>query len=137
MLLGITKASLSSESFISSASFQETTKVLTEAALAGAVDHLRGLKENVILGHLIPAGSGFRRYQALRIKQIGEPVPTITDAMAEIGDEPDIVIPSTFGADPISSEALDTAMTLVQAMSVVEGEVEEEHADSMESPGLL
>src|SRR5687767_3111466 len=57
LLLGITKASLQSESFISAASFQETTKVLTEAALAGAVDTLVGLKENVILGHLIPAGT--------------------------------------------------------------------------------
>jgi len=62
-LLGITKASVQSSSFISAASFQETTKVLTEAALSGRVDHLVGLKENVILGHLIPAGTGFRTFQ--------------------------------------------------------------------------
>jgi DNA-directed RNA polymerase subunit beta' len=62
-LLGITKASVQSASFISAASFQETTKVLTEAALAGKVDNLVGLKENVILGHLIPAGTGFRTFQ--------------------------------------------------------------------------
>ena len=62
MLLGITKASLQSESFISAASFQETTKVLTGAALAGKTDHLVGLKENVILGHLIPAGTGFHEH---------------------------------------------------------------------------
>jgi DNA-directed RNA polymerase subunit beta' len=62
-LLGITKASVQSSSFISAASFQETTKVLTEAALAGKVDRLVGLKENVILGHLIPAGTGFRSFQ--------------------------------------------------------------------------
>jgi DNA-directed RNA polymerase subunit beta' len=62
-LLGITKASVQSSSFISAASFQETTKVLTEAALAGKVDNLVGLKENVILGHLIPAGTGFRTFQ--------------------------------------------------------------------------
>ena len=62
-LLGITKAAVQSSSFISAASFQETTKVLTEAALAGKVDRLVGLKENVILGHLIPAGTGFRKYQ--------------------------------------------------------------------------
>jgi DNA-directed RNA polymerase subunit beta' len=62
-LLGITKASVQSNSFISAASFQETTKVLTEAALAGKVDKLVGLKENVILGHLIPAGTGFRIFQ--------------------------------------------------------------------------
>jgi DNA-directed RNA polymerase subunit beta' len=61
--LGITKASVQSSSFISAASFQETTKVLTEAALAGKTDHLVGLKENVILGHLIPAGTGFRTFQ--------------------------------------------------------------------------
>ncbi|MBN2491160.1 MAG: DNA-directed RNA polymerase subunit beta' [Planctomycetes bacterium] len=62
VLLGITKASLQSDSFISAASFQETTKVLTEAAIAGKVDRLAGLKENVILGHLVPAGTGFKRY---------------------------------------------------------------------------
>jgi DNA-directed RNA polymerase subunit beta' len=62
-LLGITKAAVQSQSFISAASFQETTKVLTEAALAGKIDRLVGLKENVILGHLIPAGTGFRTYQ--------------------------------------------------------------------------
>ncbi|REJ89896.1 MAG: DNA-directed RNA polymerase subunit beta' [Planctomycetota bacterium] len=62
-LLGITKAAVQSESFISAASFQETTKVLTEAALAGKTDQLVGLKENVILGHLIPAGTGFRSHQ--------------------------------------------------------------------------
>ena len=59
LLLGITKASLSTESFISAASFQETTKVLTEAALQGKIDRLKGLKENVIIGRLIPAGTGY------------------------------------------------------------------------------
>jgi DNA-directed RNA polymerase subunit beta' len=73
LLLGITKASLQSESFISAASFQETTKVLTEAALAGAVDYLTGLKENVILGHLIPAGTAFNPHLNLKIKHLGEP----------------------------------------------------------------
>jgi len=63
MLLGITKASLATESFISAASFQETTKVLTEAAVTGAVDHLRGLKENVIMGRLVPAGTGMSWYE--------------------------------------------------------------------------
>ncbi len=62
MLLGITKASLSTDSFISAASFQETTKVLTEAAASGKVDYLRGLKENVIMGRLIPAGTGLAKY---------------------------------------------------------------------------
>ena len=75
LLLGITKASLQSESFISAASFQETTKVLTEAAMAGAVDYLLGLKENVILGHLIPAGTAFQPHLNLRLKLNGEPIP--------------------------------------------------------------
>jgi DNA-directed RNA polymerase subunit beta' len=63
LLMGITKASLATESFLSAASFQETTKVLTEAAIKGKVDHLLGLKENVIIGKLIPAGSGLTQYR--------------------------------------------------------------------------
>ncbi len=70
LLLGITKASLTTESFISAASFQETTRVLTDASVSGKVDYLRGLKENVIMGRLIPAGTGFRGYrsQGIRVK---------------------------------------------------------------------
>src|SRR5712692_155572 len=68
LLLGITKASLSTESFISASTFQETTKVLTEAAINGKVDHLRGLKENVIMGRLIPAGTGLPQYKHLDIE---------------------------------------------------------------------
>ena len=67
LLLGITKASLTTESFISAASFQETTKVLTEAAISGKVDYLRGLKENVIMGRLVPAGTGLAKYKDLMI----------------------------------------------------------------------
>jgi DNA-directed RNA polymerase subunit beta' len=63
MLLGITKASLNTDSFLSAASFQETTKVLTEAAIKGKVDYLIGLKENVIIGKLIPAGTGYSTYR--------------------------------------------------------------------------
>ncbi len=70
VLLGITKASLSTDSFISAASFQETTRVLTEAAINGKVDYLRGLKENVIMGRLIPAGTGMEYYR--RVKIAGE-----------------------------------------------------------------
>jgi len=69
LLLGVTKASLSSESFISAASFQETTKVLTEAAIAGRRDQLVGLKENVILGHMVPTGTGFRDHYRTRVKK--------------------------------------------------------------------
>jgi len=67
LLLGITRASLTTESFISAASFQETTRVLTEAAISGKVDYLLGLKENVIIGHLIPAGTGTDKYRSLRV----------------------------------------------------------------------
>jgi DNA-directed RNA polymerase subunit beta' len=72
VLLGITKASLSTDSFISAASFQETTRVLTEAAIHGKVDYLRGLKENVIMGRLVPAGTGMEYYR--RVKIAGEDV---------------------------------------------------------------
>ncbi|MBX3387275.1 MAG: DNA-directed RNA polymerase subunit beta' [Phycisphaeraceae bacterium] len=72
LLLGITKAALSSESFLSGASFQESTKVLTEAALRGAEDTLIGLKENVLLGHLIPAGTGFKAYQSIKPRPMGD-----------------------------------------------------------------
>ena len=68
MLLGITKASLMTESFLSAASFQETTKVLTEAAIRGKQDKLLGLKENVIIGKLIPAGTGLAKYRAVQVK---------------------------------------------------------------------
>jgi DNA-directed RNA polymerase subunit beta' len=84
LLLGITKASLQSESFISAASFQETTKVLTEAAIAGKMDTLVGLKENVILGHLIPAGTGFGSYHKTLIKHSFE---TSTEPSAEEATE--------------------------------------------------
>ena len=84
LLLGITKASLQSESFISAASFQETTKVLTEASLSGKVDNLRGLKENVILGHLIPAGTAFKPHLELRVKHLVEPpVPKQLEELKE------------------------------------------------------
>jgi DNA-directed RNA polymerase subunit beta' len=84
LLLGITKASLQSESFISAASFQETTKVLTEAAMAGAVDTLVGLKENVILGHLIPAGTAFNPHLNLKLKILGEPIAEEPDPISRM-----------------------------------------------------
>ena len=76
LLLGITKASLQSDSFIAAASFQQTTKVLTEASLGGKIDKLYGLKENVILGHLIPAGTAFKPYLQMKVKHLAEaPLP--------------------------------------------------------------
>jgi DNA-directed RNA polymerase subunit beta' len=82
LLLGITKASLSTDSFISAASFQETTRVLTEAAIQGKVDYLRGLKENVIIGHLIPAGTGMAGYRRLRLES-ERPMPVEAETVEE------------------------------------------------------
>ena len=73
LLLGITKASLSTESFISAASFQETTRVLTEASINGKIDNLLGLKENVIIGRLIPAGTGLEYYNSIDLVEEEEP----------------------------------------------------------------
>jgi DNA-directed RNA polymerase subunit beta' len=84
LLLGITKASLSTESFISASSFQETTKVLTEAALASKIDHLRGLKENVIMGRLVPAGTGATQYHHLR-HEVEEPEELPEDLKRRFG----------------------------------------------------
>ena len=92
LLLGITKASLSTESFISAASFQETTKVLTEASMWGKVDHLRGLKENVIMGRLIPAGTGLARYKNIGIQ---------IDAPEELLEGPDEDLPEA----PVPAES--------------------------------
>jgi DNA-directed RNA polymerase subunit beta' len=71
ILLGITKASLETDSFISAASFQETTRVLTNAATIGKIDELKGFKENVIMGHLIPAGTGLPKWRRLKIDTLG------------------------------------------------------------------
>ncbi len=91
LLLGITKASLSTESFISAASFQETTRVLTEAAISGKVDYLRGLKENVIVGRLIPAGTGMGRYHDFHMEE--EPI--------QVDEEPEAEMFFEFGEEDI------------------------------------
>ncbi|HEX6630481.1 MAG TPA: hypothetical protein VF048_05295, partial [Gemmatimonadaceae bacterium] len=83
LLLGITKASLTTQSFISAASFQETTRVLTDAAIRGARDELRGLKENIIIGHLIPAGTGMYRYNDVELEGANLPVPEEVPAPTE------------------------------------------------------
>jgi DNA-directed RNA polymerase subunit beta' len=88
LLLGITKASLSTESFISASSFQETTKVLTEAAITGKTDYLSGLKENVIMGRLIPAGTGLPQYKRMTVLVEGEPVEPIQRPEQTINDTP-------------------------------------------------
>ncbi len=85
VLLGITKASLETDSFISAASFQDTTRVLTEAATLGKVDRLRGFKENVIMGHLIPAGTGFPQHREIKLVELGEQIdaPVMEEAEAQ------------------------------------------------------
>jgi DNA-directed RNA polymerase subunit beta' len=88
LLLGITKASLATDSFISAASFQETTRVLTEASISGRVDYLRGLKENVIMGRLIPAGTGMAAYTALEIEPDGP--PPMDDTLVDEVIEPEV-----------------------------------------------
>ena len=93
-MLGITKASLATESFLSAASFQETTKVLTEAAIKGKVDHLVGLKENVIIGKHIPAGTGMKKYRDVQLNTELE-----EEEEAEELDE----------SDAVETEAVETA----------------------------
>jgi DNA-directed RNA polymerase subunit beta' len=88
VILGITKASLNTDSFLSAASFQETTKVLTDAALEGKIDRLNGLKENVIIGKLIPAATGLKRYRRIEIEP-AEPLPRAMDAVGLL-DQDDI-----------------------------------------------
>jgi DNA-directed RNA polymerase subunit beta' len=98
VLLGITKASLSTDSFISAASFQETTRVLTEAAISGRVDDLKGLKENVIVGRLIPAGTGLGIYTRVELLGQGREEPPVevvetraSDLDSEVSDDDEAV----------------------------------------------
>ena len=86
VLLGITKASLATDSFLSAASFQETTRVLTDAAIKGKVDPLIGLKENVIIGKLIPAGTGMSRYRNIKVVYQGEEDASDEDILDSLAD---------------------------------------------------
>ena len=108
LLMGITKASLATDSFLSAASFQETTKVLTEAAIKGKVDHLLGLKENVIIGKLIPAGAGLNAY-----REFAEEIVPDREKPAE----------EETAAEPYDGEAAETAS---EAASTEAGESSEE-----------
>jgi len=107
LLLGITKASLQAESFLSGASFQETTKVLTEAALRGAVDTLQGLKENVLLGHLIPAGTGFAPYLKMRVKKLVEP------PVSDVEDDQVMLAEAAETAEALGAERVPTVVEVV------------------------
>ncbi len=133
-LLGITKAAVQSSSFISAASFQETTKVLTEAALAGKVDRLVGLKENVILGHLVPAGTGFRSFQESEVRIRPEALEALTA-------EKDLVLARTFplldsGAAPEVKGGDQPAGEEAQSSPAGEGAPSEPLADSPPAEGL-
>jgi len=104
VLLGITKASLSTDSFISAASFQETTRVLTEAAIMGKRDELRGLKENVIVGRLIPAGTGLAYHQARKAKEAMDDAERRAIAEAEAAE-----MAATADDSEVESSAMDDA----------------------------
>ncbi len=110
-LLGITKASLATESFISAASFQETTRVLTEAAVAGKRDELRGLKENVIVGRLIPAGTGFAYHQKRAQKRQESEMQLDFSALTAQTEEQPVVI-----EQEQSSSATDEAAQSLAAL---------------------
>ncbi len=110
LLLGITKASLTTQSFISAASFQETTRVLTDAAIRGAKDDLLGLKENIIIGHLIPAGTGIYRYSELEVEppEGFEPPPPPVEVEAGAAPSPFVALPEEAVAEasqPAEAEA--------------------------------
>ena len=130
MLLGITKASLATDSFLAAASFQETTRVLTDAAIAGKVDPLLGLKENVIIGKLIPAATGMKRYRTIRIKPMGpEGVPGY-EVLESVVPRPEIEMPDvTEGPSLVNYGALgevevpeETASEAMEAMGEEESE---------------
>jgi len=139
-LLGITKAAVQSSSFISAASFQETTKVLTGAALAGKVDPLVGLKENVILGHLVPAGTGFHTYQGSEVRiqpQALEDLKVekesilsrhfpLLDGPTEVQPEPPA---RRDGSEAVEAEVVETA-----AAETVVGQLDELIGDPEQSP---
>ena len=105
LLLGITKASLSTDSFISAASFQETTRVLTEAAISGKVDYLRGLKENVIMGRLIPAGTGMAYYHNIKLTE--KIVPMETPEAGGAADIESELLGSNADVDAIKAKRVD------------------------------
>ena len=108
VMLGITKASLATDSFLSAASFQETTKVLTEAAIKGKVDHLVGLKENVIIGKLIPAGTGLKRYRDIQLDTgMPEEAPTVDEETAESLPEDEETITLEESVDAADDEIIN------------------------------
>ena len=129
VMLGITKASLATDSFLSAASFQETTKVLTEAAINGKVDHLIGLKENVIIGKPIPAGTGMKRYRKVKLSTELE-----ADDEIVLSEDDDLVLAgeadenSAINEDNVAEEVLDIDDT--EEVEELDSEDEDENAES-------
>ena len=122
-MLGITKAALATNSFMSAASFQETTKVLTEAAIKGKIDPLIGLKENVIIGKLIPAGTGMKRYRNVKLDISGT-----DDYQYEEELDDDIML------DEIDEDMELTLDEMDEAEEVVEAADDVEEIDEVEEP---
>ena len=133
-LLGITKAAVQSNSFISAASFQETTKVLTEAALAGKVDKLVGLKENVILGHLIPAGTGFRLFQESEVNYRREALEELAAAPVQSLEESFPLLDA--GDEAIGAGAPIDQGTAVDAEAAMRDVLNDLSAPVMPSPAI-
>jgi DNA-directed RNA polymerase subunit beta' len=132
LLLGITKASLSTDSFISAASFQETTRVLTEAAISGRIDYLRGLKENVIMGRLIPAGTGMKYYRNVKIADDATVNRKEEDEFDEIDIRGGIDLPvfAVPGIEPEDTdEGYDEAEETLDEISLENEEVFDDSAD--------
>ncbi len=136
LLLGITKASLSTDSFISAASFQETTRVLTEAAISGRIDYLRGLKENVIMGRLIPAGTGMKYYRNVKIAADRTENRKVEDEFDELAElRGGIDIPVLVGVPGVDTDAgYDEAEETLDDLSLEEDEVFD---DSIKPDGLV
>jgi len=134
LLLGITKASLSTDSFISAASFQETTRVLTEAAISGRIDYLRGLKENVIMGRLIPAGTGMKYYRNVKVSPDATENRPVVDEFDELDIRGGLDIPVLAGVPGVDTdEGYDEAEETLDDLSLEEEEVFD---DSLQ-PGLI
>ncbi|PYT00707.1 MAG: DNA-directed RNA polymerase subunit beta' [Acidobacteria bacterium] len=136
LLLGITKASLSTDSFISAASFQETTRVLTEAAISGRVDYLRGLKENVIMGRLIPAGTGMKYYRNVKVAPDATENRKVEDEFDELAElRGGMEIPVLASVPGVDTDAgYDEAEDTLDDLSLEEDEVFD---DSIKPDGLV
>ena len=132
-LLGITKAALATDSFLSAASFQETTRVLTDAAVKGKIDPLMGLKENVIIGQLIPAGTGIREYENVGLEYDENVLDDEIDASADLADDDDLI-------DDIAEGETEGLDVVIDDENILAKRVEEERKsidDSIEKNAEL